>query len=39
MADRFIAINVGLGDAFFLERGDFSALKMVASPPGFPAAS
>lgn len=36
MTDRFIAINVGTGDAFYLERGDFSVLVDGGLDTGFP---
>lgn len=36
MTHRFIAVDVGTGDAFFLQRGDFSALVDGGEAPGFP---
>jgi len=36
MPHRFIAVDVGVGDAFYLQRGDFSALVDGGSRSGFP---
>jgi hypothetical protein len=36
MADRFIAINIGTGDAFFLERDGFTVLVDGGLDTGFP---
>ena len=36
VAPRFVAINVGTGDAFFLERGGFASLIDGGLAQGFP---